>query len=387
MVEKRGIDLIDYLIILVKRKILLISIFIVVFIVSYLFIYLFIGEEFRAKALIIPANDDQVSSLSSVLKGFSNLPMGLGGLKEGASTDLYKTIIYSRTNLEAVIHRFDLMKEYHLQSLEKTISELESRIETKETKESAFEISVLASSRKKSAEITNFIVDKLNEAIIQLNIRKSKENRVFLEKRYAEIKENLKNSEDSLRAFQEKSKMLVAEDQTKAIIETLSRFESDLAAKQIELGIYEKIFGPESPQTKNAKISVEEYKLKLNSLKKGTENSSFLLAINSIPKESLIYYRLYRDVMINNSMLEVIIPLYENARFQEEKETPILQVIDYAVPPELKAYPKRLFLSLVITLIVIFIVSFFIVIKDVVNNTKNPKIIFLINELDIRKKN
>ena len=221
MVEKRGIDLIDYLIILVKRKILLISIFIVVFIVSYLFIYLFIGEEFRAKALIIPANDDQVSSLSSVLKGFSNLPMGLGGLKEGASTDLYKTIIYSRTNLEAVIHRFDLMKEYHLQSLEKTISELESRIETKETKESAFEISVLASSRKKSAEITNFIVDKLNEAIIQLNIRKSKENRVFLEKRYAEIKENLKNSEDSLRAFQEKSKMLVAEDQTKAIIETL----------------------------------------------------------------------------------------------------------------------------------------------------------------------
>ena len=386
MAEDRSIDLLDYLIIISKKKIILLTISILVFALSYLSILLFIDEEFRAKAVIIPAGEDQVSSLSSLIKGFSSLPVGLGGLSEGGSTDLYKTIIFSRTNLVKVINEFNLTKVYKQKSMEKTIEELENRIDTKETNEGAFEISILANTKEDAAKITNFVVDKLNETIVELNIRKSKENRSFLEKRYDEIKENLKKSEDSLRVFQEKSKMYMAEDQTKIIIETISKLESDLAAKQVEHSVFEKIYGQESPQTINAKIALEEYATKLNSIKQGEGNNSFLLSINSLPKESVSFLRLYRDVMINNKMLEVILPLYENARFQEQKEIPILQIIDRAVPPERKAYPQRLVLSTLITLFVLFISIFQIVVKETLFQNNNSKIKQLLDNLKFKRK-
>ncbi len=123
MAEDRSIDLLDYLIIISKKKIILLTISILVFALSYLSILLFIDEEFRAKAVIIPAGEDQVSSLSSLIKGFSSLPVGLGGLSEGGSTDLYKTIIFSRTNLVKVINEFNLTKVYKQKSMEKTIEE------------------------------------------------------------------------------------------------------------------------------------------------------------------------------------------------------------------------------------------------------------------------
>lgn len=385
MAEDRGIDLIDYVIIIAKKKWLILSLTISILILSYFCIYFFVDEQFEATALIIPSEEDQISSLSSMVKGFSNLPLGLGDIKKNSTVDLYITIIYSRSNLEAIIKKFDLLKEYKLNSLEKTIKALQDNIKTKETKEGAFIISAVASSREKSANMTNFIVDRLNEAIIALNITRSRENRIFLENRYSEIKENLRNTEDSLKTFQEKSKMYIAEDQTKAIIETFSKLEAELSSKQIELSILEKIHGTESPQFKNAEIAVKEFQLKLASLKSGSGKNSFLLSVNSLPKEALSYYRLYREVMINEKMLEIILPLYENAKFQEKKDAPILQVIDRAVPPELKAYPKRGLSAILITFGIMFFVMIYFLVKESFNTTQNPKLLILREQFRFRK--
>lgn len=386
MAINRGIDLLDYLIIIVKKKWLIISLSFFVLLSSYAVIYFFVDEKFEAKALVIPSEDDQLGSLSSMMKGLSNLPLGLGGLKKDTNIDLYITIIYSRSNLEAIIENFDLLKEYGLNSLEKTIDALADNIKTKETKEGAFTISVMASTREKSADITNFLVDKLNERIIDLNVRKSKENRLFLEQRVDEIKINLRNAEDSLKSFQEKSRMLVADDQTKVIIETFSKLEAEIASKEIELNIFEKMYGDDSPITQNADISLKEYYSKLNSLKRGEGNSSFLISLKSLPDHSLTYYRLYRDVMINNSMLEIIIPLFESAKFQEQKETPILQIIDRAVPPEFKSYPPRVFSSILITLGIMFFVIVYLFVSEFISKSQNEKIMFLKEELRFRKK-
>ncbi|MBS4036039.1 MAG: hypothetical protein KGZ85_16365 [Ignavibacterium sp.] len=385
MATDRSIDFLDYVLIILKRKWKLLGIALSILIISYLLIYFFVEERFEAKAVIIPSEDDQLSSLSSMFKGLSNLPLGLGALKKDTNIDLYITIIYSRTNLDAIIEEFDLYREYNLNSMEKTRKVLAKNIKTKETKEGAFEISVIASSREKSAAMTNFVVEKLNENIIDLNIRKSKENRAFLEKRYEEIKITLRDAEDSLRHFQEKTRVLVADEQTKAIIETFSKLESEIAAKEIETNIYERMHGKNSPITQNAQISLEEFRSKLKSLRRGEGDSSFLISLSSIPKYSMEYYRLYRDVMINSTMLEVIIPLYETAKFQEQKETPILQIIDLAEPPELKAYPQRVLSALLITIAIMSFILLYLFFSDFLKNSLNPKIILLRKELRFRK--
>ena len=116
-------------------------------------------------------------------------------------TDIYTTIIYSRTSIVDLIEKFDLLTEYKSNNIDETIKVVRNDIYADETDEGAYEVTVRASSPKKAATMTNYIVEKLNSPLIKLNTTKAKENRIFLENRYTEIKNNLVKSQDSLVKF------------------------------------------------------------------------------------------------------------------------------------------------------------------------------------------
>jgi capsule polysaccharide export protein KpsE/RkpR len=380
-IENRGLEMIDYLLIIVKWKKFLIVLAITVAVLTYLGIYFLIPPKYDATAVIVPSEQDQIGGITSLLKSFSNLPVSIPGLKKSTGTDIYKTIIYSRTLIEKLIQKFGLYKEYGYDTMEETIKEAKNNIFADETKENAYEITVRASSPEKAAEMSNYLVDQLNQTIIEMDVRKSKENKEFLANRYIEIKNNLKMSEDSLTLFQQQTGILMAEDQTKASIEEYTKLEADLATKQIELSIVQKLYGQDSPQAYNSKISVTEFENKLNEIKAGTDGNDLFLAIKNLPSKGMNYLRRYRDVKINQAMLEFIIPLYEQARFEEQKNIPFLQIIDHAKAPEKKAYPKRFTITLVITAIIMFIMIFVVILREVVGNSDDPKVKFVWNNL------
>ncbi len=383
MVENRGFDLLDYLLILARWKKFLAVIVIIAALASYAAIYVFIPVKYDSMAIILPSEQDQMSSIGSLLKSFSNLPVSIPGLKNNKN-DVYKTIIYSRTMLEKLIAKFDLVKEYDRRYFDEVLEEAAENIFADENKDGAYEIKVRGSSPQKAADMANFIVDELNKTIVSMNIQKSKENREFLERRYDEIKKNLRVSEDSLTRFQKSSGILLAEEQTKASIEAYTKMEAELMSKQSELEILKKIYGDSAPQVNPAAIAVDQYKSKLESLKKGKENTDLIMAIKNLPSNAMTYVRLFRDVTIYNKMLEFIIPLYEQVRFEEQKNIPILQIIDTAKPPEKKAYPQRALLTIIITFITLLLAIFLIVTGEVIKNSANPKVKMLKDSLKIR---
>ncbi len=55
--------------------------------------------------------------------------------------------------------------------------------------------------------------------------------------------------------------------------------------------------------------------------------------------------RLYREMAIQQKIMEFIIPLYEQAKFDEHKDVPVAYVLDKAVPGERPDRPKRLFVA------------------------------------------
>ena len=89
------------------------------------------------------------------------------------------------------------------------------------------------------------------------------------------------------------------------------------------------------------------------------------------------YFRLYRDLEINNTMLKFIIPLHEQARFDEQKEVPVLQVIDKATPPEKRAYPKRTIMAFVITIIILAFVVIYLISREIMRNSTNEKLTYI----------
>jgi tyrosine-protein kinase Etk/Wzc len=384
MAEYRGFDLLDYFVLIVKWKRFLLVQFLVTVSAAYLLIYFLLPPQYDSMATIVAVEDQNLNPISSITKSMGNLPfasLGLGQFSASEKYDLFNTIILSRTNLEKVIRKFDLMEDYGSESLEKTVKALKANINLDVTTEMAYEIEVRASSPEKSVEMTNFLLDEVNSSVIDLNVRKSKENREFLEGRYKEISANLAAAEDSLMLFQKRSGILEAENQIKATVELFANLESEVALKEIELAVLEKIYGKNASQTLNARISFEEFRNELNMLSKTGKKESAIVPLSTLPKKAMQYFRYFRDVEINQAMLEFIIPLYEQARFEEVKDVPVIQVIDYPSLPEKKAYPPRAIYALLISIFVVFFTSVILVFKENLENSQNPKLKFIRKEL------
>ncbi len=387
MPEDRSIDILDYFIIILKWKKFLIGLFIISLLSSYGIIYLIIEEEFDSTALILPSDDTSLGGISGIMKNLKDLPLGLGGSSKSASTDLYITLVYSRTNLENLVKKFNLLKDYNESSVQEAIKILSKKIECEETKENAFRIKVRTISPAKSVEMVNYIVDNLNSKVIELNVSKSKNNRIFLGDRYQELKKNLKDSEDSLQIYQQKSGLIEAKEQMKLIAGAFSDLETKLLTKEAELQMVKSLFGTNSPQFQTLESEYNILNNQLVSLKSKSNNESVLIPLNTLPEKAKIYLRYYRDVEIYNKILEYIVPIYEQAKIEEQKSIPVFQVIDYGIKPEKKSFPPRLLFSLLISLIIIVTTIFILLVRDSWINSTNPKIFLLKKGLRFKNRN
>lgn len=378
MAKEKKIDLLDYLVILVKWKRFLIALLIPMMVISYLGIYFLIEEQFDSSALLVPAEDATMGGIAGLIGNFgANLPFDIGA---GSSPEMnmYNTIIYSRTNLQKIIDKFDLYKVYKLSPeikdyKKKAIEILSGNISASETEFSAYELTVRANSPQLSADIANYIIKLLNEKLIALRTEKSKNNRIFLGERVEEIRQNLKSAEDSLMIFQEESGILEPEEQFKGIVTAFTTLETELVTKQIEKSILEKLRGSNSPQVTSLKIEVNEFKKRLEEMKKFGNPDGVIPSIESMPVNAMNYYRFFREVEINSKILEFVLPLYEQAKIEEKKDIPTLQVIDSAIPPEKKSFPPRTVFTLLITFSVFLIAFIFILMKENKNLQNSEK--------------
>jgi capsule polysaccharide export protein KpsE/RkpR len=369
MSDSKGFRIIRYVEFLIRRKELFLLVFGVSLIVSYLLIFVLIEEQFEASATLIPREEESSAAAAGLLRNLRSLPLNLGGKTPRSDLDLYTTIITSRSLLEDVIREFGLVQVYGLDTtaldyMEKAVKRLSREVSTKETLESAFLLTVRAGTRQRAADMTNFIIRRLNERIVGLNSSRSGQNKVFLEKRVEEISADLKAAEDSLRAFQERTGLLDVKSQLQGILTAHTELETQLAAKRFQRGILERMYDKESPQVKEADLQIDVYEKKLAELRTVGDPGSPLLPLNQLPRTSVEFIRRYRAVELNNLLLEYVVPLHEQAKFDEKKDTPVLQVIDYGVPPARKSYPPRTLFALIGALSATLIVYVTLLVRD-----------------------
>lgn len=377
MADERDVNILDYVVLLVKWKRLFVALAIILFVVSYLSIYFFVKEEYDAFATIMPTEEKQMGNMSSLMKNLSNMPLGLGSSSKTADMDLYTTIINSRPTLEKIIVKFDLLDDYNLKSMEKAVELLRTKIKARVTDENAYQIVVRASSARKASDMANYILEVLNTTVIDLDVAKSRNNRIFLEQRYIEMTNNLRKAEDSLQYYQETSGMLEAKEQTKLIITSYSTLEAELVSRQIDLAIMENTLSKDSPQLENMRMQVREYEKKINTMKREGEGGGIILALDSLPEAAKHYMRCFRDVEIYSKILEFLVPMYEQARFDEQKDVPVLQVIEYPIPPEKKSYPPRTVFSLLMTFGGLVIAFLYLLLHQNDNWRRSDKVRFI----------
>jgi uncharacterized protein involved in exopolysaccharide biosynthesis len=155
-------------------------------------------------------------------------------------------------------------------------------------------------------------------------------------------------------------------EQTKAAVTAAAELEAQIIAEEVKLGILRRQLGEDAPEVKLAKIQIEEMRKRLNQMKEGSDKikneMSLFVPFKDVPELGLQYLRLYRDYEIQNKLLEFILPLYEQAKIEEQRDVPVVQVLDRAVPPEKKARPFRtlIVVSVFASALTLFVVLSFI---------------------------
>ncbi len=377
-----GNTFLDILAVLTKyRRFLVWFIICVTFIVTLI---AFVSPKwYKATASVFPADQTDLFSgfdgISSLVKTFS--PGGkFASLTRPAESERYKAILKSENAVMKVIEKFDLTKVYNITNYprEKTIKVLLSNVNFGITDEGALEIIVYDKNPKLAASMANYFVDILNEINAQLHVQNAKGNREFIEQRYNKNLTDIRVAEENLKSFQLKHGVIAISEQMEASIKTNAEIFGMLTGKEIELSVLKHTLSEFHPNLIKIQTEIDEIKRKLKEMESGTnvspEEMKILVPLRQAPKLTMDFYRLYRDVEIQYKILQFIMPLYEQAKVEEKRNTPSVVVLDKASVPEQKARPKiSLYFMLSFTLSSIvagFVVFFYEGVKKI--RASNP---------------
>jgi len=355
----------DYVYVLYKWKKFIMINLLIVAIFSTTFALL-LPLQYRATATImIPPNDQTgFGGLTSLLGGKSSLAsMGsrMFGLTN-ASEDVLLGIINSRTALTDVIIKFKLMEYYEISdnNMDKVLKAFRGDISADPNEFGMIDFTVINKDPEVSAEIANYMVALTDSLNIRLNIERATNNRTFIEQRYQKNITDLRIAEDSLYKFQIKYGIVAVPEQLEVTVKAAAEIEALLMQKEMEGELIKQTFGENSPQHKVSLAEQNLLRSKVQELKNSPNlgaTSNILFPFKQMPNIAIAYLRIFREVEIQQAIMEFVLPMYEQAKVEEQKSVPTVLVVDHAVPPELKYSPKRS----VIILGILFLFSFFLV--------------------------
>jgi len=383
-VEEKTNKFEDFLIILIKyKRIIIINILIVT--VAAIIISLLIENRYKSVASFI--SPKKKSGLFGDVTGFSStikdLSRTLGG-KLGTVTDEaynYLVILQSRTASEKIIEKFNLRQVYDIDKdkpFENVLSELENNVSFNIEDEGNILISVIDKSPVRAANMANFYIDILNEISTQLSVTEARSNRKFIEKRFNQVKVDITNIEDSLENFSKKYNVLEMKEQMKAAITVAAELQAQVEVAKIETELLKNNLGENNPLVLQSELKVEELNKRLMSMKLGEDKNlksslNLFIPFEKVPETGIKYLRLMRDFEIQNKLLEFLYPIYEQAKIEEQKNTPVVLVVDKAVPPQKKDSPKRTIIVLLAVLLSFFFSIGYVLIKESYSNLQDDE--------------
>lgn len=373
---KEKIGLSDYLYVLFKwKRFIIINLFIVSLIA--VIIALLIPNQYKAVATITIPSDSQsglsgLGNLSGFIGGKSSIAsMGAKLLGFGSSTseDMLLGIVNSRSTLKNIIEKFNLVDYYNISdnNIDKTIKSFRNDISAELNEFELIEISIINEDPAVSAVMANYVVDYIDSVNARLNVEQARNNRMFIEKRYFQNITDLKRAEDSLYAFQSKYGIVAVPEQLEVTVKAAAEIETELFRKEMEAYFISQIYGNDSPQYQNIIGGVDLLKKKVQEIKNSSnldKNSNILFAFQKMPEMAIEYLRVFREVEIQQSILEFVMPMYEQAKVEEQKSMPTIMIIDSAVPPQEKYSPKRAVIVLGIFFLFLFIAIPFVFVAE-----------------------
>ncbi|KPL16983.1 MAG: hypothetical protein AMJ92_12275 [candidate division Zixibacteria bacterium SM23_81] len=374
--KSRELNFWDYLAVLVKWRKLIVLNFVAVCLIAVA-LSLVLPKWYKAKATLLPPEES--SNTSAIASLLTDLP--LGGLTipgTTTSTDLFVAILGSRTVAEGVIQKLDLMEVYKSKNLEGAVETLQKHSSFGITKEGVLTIEVEEKDPHLAAKVANAFVVELDRVNQETNVSQAKSKRLFVERRLKESQLELEKAEEELKLFQEKNKAISLPVQISTAIERAAELKAEQVSLEIQLGVLLKTASRSHPQVEHLRSQISEIQKQLEKIEFGnvpnlssqkpgsSERTEFHVPFSKVPTVGLELARLTRNLKIQEAVYGLLTQQYEQAKIEEAKDTPTVQILDVALPPIRKSKPNRKmfviflgFLSLFLSMVCAFSVEYF----------------------------
>lgn len=309
------------------------------------------GENSTSGMMGLPAKLGNMGG-SSVSSGIS-LALDASGLLGGkTSTAFYVEILKSRSLRDHIIDEFDLRERYWKtgrwwpRSYYDTRKKLANFTDIEEDKKSnVITLTVTDYDRNTAAQIANAYVTELNRAAAGLNTGEAHRERVFLENRLQEAKQDLDRTALALSQYSSKNTIMDPQDQGRAMMDAAARVQGEIIATEAELKGLEQIYSDDNVRVRTLKARLETLRSKLHAMAgkqaEAQGSSTDYPSMSTLPILGYRYSDLYRQTKIQEAIYEFLTQQYETAKIEEAKELPSVRVMDPAVPPEKKTSPHR----------------------------------------------
>ena len=326
--------------------------------VAAVIVSLLLPKWYRSTASVFPPEEEGLSlhSLSSLVAATS-LGTGRPNLPIMATpSDIYGAILRSRSVREEIIHRYDLMKAYKVQTMDEALEILKSRARLRVGTEGIVSLTVIDQDPAKAARMANDFMVLLDERARERRRNSAGAVRVFLEGRVAQCRDSLQVVENRLQRIQEETGIVSPEDQTRSLVENAVQIDLGRRMREVELGMLRAQVGPDDPDRARLTREIDLLEGQLHTLDRGKEpsNAAFQVPLSQLPARTVAYARGLREVKVQEAIFELLMEQLEQYRILELRDTPTVQVLDAAVPPQLRWRPIRWMICTIATAIAFF---------------------------------
>jgi uncharacterized protein involved in exopolysaccharide biosynthesis len=345
--EPEDLTFLDVLLIVTQRK-KLVGIVTAICTAFALLLAFALPQEYTATVIILPpqGNSSMSSMLASQLEGVGGAVSGMAGSMLGAKNvnDMYVSMLKSRSVEDAVIQRYGLQSEYRKNYLAETRRALEKHTKIDgSTKDGLIRLNFWDRNPNRAAEVANGYVNQFRDLSQHLAITEASQRRVIFQSQLDKTKTDLENADEALKRTQLSTGMVQVDGQARVMIESAARLRAQIVAKEVQIQAMRSYAGDENPALTQAQTELEGLRGQFDKMvgSKGGSADDVFLPKGAVPEAGLEYVRRLRDVKYYEAIFEVLARQLELAKVDEAREGAFIQVVDPAVPPEEKSFPKR----------------------------------------------
>ena len=335
---------VENLTIILNHKVLILTVTAVVTIATGIYAFTQMPNYFKASAKILPARkaggvlDNISSSIAGSLKDIGLSKLHASG-EEGYSP---LSLMYSQELMEKMVRQFDFMKVYKDTSFPDVVEEFHKNLDGEVGEQGDLMISFLDTDPKRAAAVANAVVTGINEVNSRMAKEEAVHNLSYAEERYQKNMADLDSAETALAMFQRKYGVFSLPDQAKAEVTAIAELEQQKYIAQTQLQNAEQMFGANSSEVAMGKNNLEHLTSKLAEMQAGMDSKvNSFVPTNVMPDVAIAYLRLMREVEIQSKLKAFLLPSYEQAKLDENRNLYGFVTLDTAEVPLRKAGPHR----------------------------------------------